>query len=127
MTEPSSDDQGVDAGSNQADSADSAASGVPSPNPEVAQLEAEIERRREDLAHTVDLLTAKLDVKTRTKERAVEVKQQATERVQHLRNRATDDQGKPTSTAISIAGGVALGVVALTALAVWRRRGSRRR
>jgi hypothetical protein len=64
------------------------------------QLEADIARQRDELADTVDALQAKLDVKTRAKQKAAELKE-----------RATTDTGRPRTEVI--AGGV--GVLALVA------------
>ncbi len=49
------------------------------------QIQADIEQQREELAQTVDALTAKLDVKAR-----------ARERVQTIRSAVTDERGRPT-------------------------------
>jgi len=101
--------------------------------PEVAALQADIERTREELAHTVDQLTAKFDVKTRVRDRAVETKDQVAAQVQSLReqatDRATDDDGKPTPVAMSIGGGVIAGLAAVLMVLLWRRSspGGRRR
>jgi Protein of unknown function (DUF3618) len=102
-------------------------------NPEVAALQADIERHREDLAQTVDQLTAKLDVKTRVRERASETKDRATAQVHSLRrqavDRTTDDDGKPTPAALGIGGGVVAGLAAVVLVYLWRRssQGGRRR
>ncbi len=61
------------------------------------QIEDEIELQRAQLAATVDQLTAKLDVK----------------------DRMTTDTGKPRPEVLAVAGSL---VVALVALAWWRRR-----
>ncbi len=61
------------------------------------QIEADIEAQREQLAATVDLLTDKLDVKSRM----------------------TTDSGKPRPAVIAVAGAA---VVATVALVWWRRR-----
>jgi hypothetical protein len=101
--------------------------------PEVAALQADIERTREELAQTVDQLTAKLDVKTRARARAVETRDRAVAQVQSLReraaDRATDEDGKPTPVAITIGGGVVAGLAAVVLVLMWRRssRGGRRR
>ncbi len=63
--------------------------------PTADQLEADLERQREELAATVDALQAKLDVKTRAKQKADDLKE-----------RATDDQGRPRPEVI--AAGVAV-------------------
>ena len=101
--------------------------------PEVAALQADIERTREELAQTVDQLTAKLDVKTRVRDRVEETRDRAVAQVQSLRaraaDRATDEDGKPTPVAMSIGGGVVAGLAAVVLVLMWRRssRGGRRR
>lgn len=90
-------------------------------NPEVAALQADIERTREQLAQTVDQLTAKLDVKTRVRDRAVETKERAASQVHSLREQATDEDGKPVPAAIAIASGVVAALAAVVLVAVWRR------
>jgi hypothetical protein len=72
-----------------------------------AELEADIEAQREQLAETVDQLTHKLDIKTQAKERAID-----------LKDRATTDTGRPRPELVS----VLVGVVALLGLAIWWRR-----
>ena len=74
-----------------------------------AVLAAEIAVTREQLAGTVDELTAKLDVKS-----------QARRKVAALRDSATTDTGKPRTEVLTAAGSlVAMAVVLL----LWRRRG----
>lgn len=89
----------------------------------VQAIEADIVRTRADLADTVDQLTAKLDVKTRTKERVHETGDQVARtvvgKVHALRDRATDDDGRPTRMALGAGGAVV--VVAVVTLVVWRR------
>ena len=75
-----------------------------------AEIEADIERTRDDLAETIDALASRLDVKTRAKDR-----------LRLVRDRATDDNGRPTPVTLAAAGGVVV-VVLLVAL---RRRGRR--
>jgi hypothetical protein len=88
-------------------------------------IEADIAHTRAELADTVDQLTAKLDVKTRTRQRLHQTSDQVTEtvvaRAHALRDRATDENGRPTRTTLSVGGGAALAVVAFVALALWRR------
>ena len=71
-------------------------------------IEADIERQREELADTVSALQERLDVKTRAKEKASE-----------LRDRATTDTGKPRPELAALAVAAVAGVVGLV---VWRRR-----
>lgn len=70
------------------------------------QIEADIERQREQLADTVTQLQSRLDVKTRAKQRASE-----------LRDRATTDSGRPRPEVI----GAAVATVAVVGLLLWRR------
>ncbi len=72
------------------------------------QIEADIARQREELAATVSQLEARLDVKTRARRKAAE-----------LKDRATTDSGQPRPELLAGAG---VAVAALVGLVVWRRR-----
>jgi C4-dicarboxylate-specific signal transduction histidine kinase len=63
------------------------------------ELERRIEQQREDLAHTVDALQAKLDVKAHAQHRAQEVRRHP-----------------------AWIGGAVVAIIAIGALVVWRRR-----
>jgi hypothetical protein len=63
------------------------------------ELERQIEQQREDLAHTVDALQAKLDVKARAQHKAQEIRRHP-----------------------AWIGGAVVAAVAIGALVVWRRR-----
>lgn len=69
------------------------------------QLEADIEAQRDELAHTVDQLTAKLDVRSRTRAKVADVKHRAT--------------GAPRPEVIAAAGSLLATVLVLV---VWRLR-----
>jgi hypothetical protein len=71
-------------------------------------IEADIERQREELADTVSALQERLDVKTRAKDKAAE-----------LKDRATTDTGKPRPEVAAVAAAAIVGVVGLV---VWRLR-----
>jgi hypothetical protein len=71
------------------------------------EIQADIERQREQLAQTVDQLGHKLDVKAQTKARVADVK-----------HRATTPDGKPRPEVLGTAAAVVLGVTLL----VWLRR-----
>lgn len=72
------------------------------------EIEADIVRQREQLAETVDQLSAKLDVKSQTQAKVAEVK-----------DRATTSEGKPRPEVLAAAGSLlAMAVV----LVMWRRR-----
>jgi len=71
------------------------------------EIQADIELQRQHLAGTIDALAAKLDVKSQAKNKAAEVK-----------DRATDDSGRPRPELV----GAVAAVVALTVAFVWWRR-----
>jgi hypothetical protein len=93
--------------------------GKQAPTPE--ELEKQIEGMRQDLAETVDALSAKLDVKTRARERVDQVRGRVTGQVGHLRDVATDDQGRPTPQTIAVAAAGAAVLLGVTVLLVGRR------
>ena len=95
--------------------------------PEVAELEADIARTREELAQTVDQLAAKLDVKTRIRNRVSETKDVATVQVRSMRDHLTGIDGKPAPTALSIGGGVVAAIAAVVLVRLWTRPSSTRR
>lgn len=72
------------------------------------QIEADIERQRDELAATVSELQARLDVKARTKVKASE-----------LRDRATTDRGRPRPEVAAAAATVV--VLLIGSAVVWRR------
>jgi hypothetical protein len=73
-------------------------------DPSVEQIEADIARTREELAQTVDQLAAKLDVKSR------------------VRDRVTSPDGKPTPAVTSVGAGVIAGLAAMVVIWLWGRR-----
>ena len=97
--------------------------------PEMAALQADIARTREELAHTVDQLAAKLDVKTRLRNRLTGAKGAAALRAQALRNRVVDADGRARPAALSVGAGVVAAVTAMLLVRLWvgrpRRRGRR--
>jgi uncharacterized protein DUF3618 len=70
-------------------------------------IQADIERQREQLATTVDQLTHKLDVKAQTRAKVDEV-----------RDRATTADGKPRPEVLGVAAAVVVGL----GLVIWLRR-----
>jgi MYXO-CTERM domain-containing protein len=75
-------------------------------DPEV--IRANIERTRENLAETVDALHAKLDMKTRAKDKVAQVK-----------DSATTDTGKPRP---EVLGATVAALLLVAGLVWWRRR-----
>jgi hypothetical protein len=89
--------------------------------PEMAELEADIASTREDLADTVDQLTAKLDVKTRIRKRATDARDAATVQVRSARQRLVDADGNPRPTPLGVGGGVLAAIAAVVLVKLWRR------
>jgi ElaB/YqjD/DUF883 family membrane-anchored ribosome-binding protein len=89
----------------------------PGPDAGIDDLEADIEQTRRDLAGTVDALSAKLDVKERTKQKAVDTKQAVAHKADELRHTARDNpQRSVPIAAVLLIGALAVGAV------IWRRR-----
>jgi F0F1-type ATP synthase membrane subunit b/b' len=93
------------------------------------ELEADIERQREQLATTVDQLTAKLDVKSQAQAKVADVKSQAKVKVADVKSQAkvkvveakesaTTDDGKPRPEVLAVAGAI----VGAALLFIWWRR-----
>jgi septal ring factor EnvC (AmiA/AmiB activator) len=101
--------------------------------PSVAELQADIERTREELGQTVDALSAKLDVKSRAKDRLAAAKAQLKGRVDATHAQASDlarkgraaattDEGKPMPAVLGGSAGAAVAVVAVVVAVVLVRR-----
>ena len=108
------------------------------------EIQAHIEQTRQDLAETVDALSAKADVKARAKDTAQATKERATEQVQVTKERAagqveaarvkvsdaaaqgkevvTDEDGSLRPVVPIAAAAVAVVVVGLVILSARRRR-----
>jgi hypothetical protein len=82
------------------------------------EIQADIEKQREQLAQTVDQLTHKLDVKAQTKAKVEDVKEQTRIRAAEVKDLSTTDDGKPRPEVL----GAAVAVVAGVVLLVWLRR-----
>ena len=90
----------------------------PGPEAEIDDLQTDIEQTRKELGETVEALSAKMDVKQRTKDKAAETKEAVLEKA-HTVQHATIDNGRAKVT-VPVAAAVVVGVAAL----VWflRRR-----
>jgi hypothetical protein len=77
----------------------------------IDEIEADIARTRDELADTIDELTARFDVKAR-----------ARNRIHDLRDRVTDEDGRPAPPVLGAAGVLATVVVLCAAVVIWRRR-----
>lgn len=96
------------------------------------ELQADIERTREQLGNTVDAVSEKLDVKAQTLHKMENLKQGGAAKVDAVRarggevatkarNAATDRQGKPRAGLLAGAA-LAAALLAVCAAVVWRRR-----
>ena len=83
-----------------------------------AEIEADIEQQREELAETLDALTAKLDVKSQAQAKVHDVRATTQLKVAETKDRVTTDDGKPRPEVLAVTAAVVVGVVAL----VWWRR-----
>jgi hypothetical protein len=89
----------------------------PGPDAGIDDIQADIERTRKELGETVGALSAKLDFKERTKQKAAESKERVVDTAQTVRHAATEDpRVKVPLIAALLIGVLAIGVV------VWRRR-----
>ena len=89
----------------------------PGPDAGVDDIQADIERTRKELGEAVGALSAKLDVKERTKQKATETKERIVDTAQTMGRVATHDRKvKMPLIAALVIGALAAGVV------VWRRR-----
>jgi Protein of unknown function (DUF3618) len=88
---------------------------------EVDALEADIARTRQDLAHTVDQLAAKLDFKSRIRNRVAETREAATAQAQTARTYLVGVDGKPRPAAMSVGGGILAALAAVVLVRLWMR------
>jgi hypothetical protein len=84
----------------------------PGPDAGVDDIQADIERTRTELGDTVGALSAKLDVKNRTKQKATETKERVVAKAQTVRHVATEDPKRTVPViAVLVIGALAVGVV----------------
>src|SRR5262245_60996220 len=89
----------------------------PGPDAGIDDIQADIERTRKELGDTVGALSAKLDVKERTKQKVAETKEHVVHSARTMRHVATEDQRvKVPLIAAFVVGALAAGIV------VWRKR-----
>lgn len=97
----------------------------------VSELESDLQHSREQLAETVDALTAKLDVKARAGEQLADTRDRARtalhdgaaatkQALAQGKDAVTDDDGKPTPQVSAVA--VAVVAALVLAVVLWRRR-----
>lgn len=93
---------------------------VDAPKPGVEELQHEVEETRAELAETVEALSAKLDVKSRARDKVAATKQQALDRVAQAKAGATDERGRPTPVTLAVTAAVCA-VLAGAVVVVWRQ------
>lgn len=91
----------------------------PGPDADIGEIQSDIEQTRKDLGETVEALTAKMDVKQRTKDKAAETKEAVVEKA-HAVQHATIDDGRAKVT-VPVATAIVVGTAALVWF-LWRRR-----
>ncbi len=92
----------------------------PGPDADIGDLHADIEQTRKELGQTVEALTAKMDVKQRTKGKAAETKEAVLDRAHAVQHAAIDD-GRAKVT-VPVAAAVVVGTAALVWIVLRRRR-----
>lgn len=83
----------------------------PGPDAGIDEIQTDIEKTRKELGETVQELSAKLDVKQRTKDKAAETKEAVVDKA-HAVQHATIDDGRAKVT-VPAAAAVIVGAVAL--------------
>jgi hypothetical protein len=95
------------------------ASPEPGPDAGIDELRTDIEQTRKDLGDTVGALSAKMDVKARTKEKAAETKDRVVDGAHAVQHKTLDD-GRAKLT-VPVAAVVVAGAATVIWL-LWRRR-----
>ena len=89
----------------------------PGPDAGIDDIQADIEDTRKELGETVEALSAKLDVKERTKEKVAETKDRVVEKAHTLQHAAAENPKRTVPVAsLVLIGALAVGIL------VWRRR-----
>jgi hypothetical protein len=91
----------------------------PGPDAGIDDIRTDIDQTRKELGETVEALTAKMDVKERTKEKAAETKERVLDRA-HAVQHATIDDGRAKLT-VPLAAVVVAGAVAVVWILLRRR------
>ena len=91
----------------------------PGPEADIDDIQTDIEQTRKDLGETVEALSAKMDVKQRTKDKAADTKEAVLDKA-HAVQHATIEDGRAKVT-VPLGAVAVVGVGALVWL-LWRRR-----
>lgn len=91
----------------------------PGPDADIDEIQTDIEQTRRELGETVEALTAKMDVKQRTKDKASETRDLVVDKA-HAVQHATIDDGRAKVT-VPVAAAIVAGTATLVWI-VWRRR-----
>jgi hypothetical protein len=84
----------------------------------IDDIQADIERTRKDLGETVGALSAKLDVKERTKQKATETKERVVDTAHTMGRVAAHDP----KVKVPLIAALVIGALAAVGIVVWRRR-----
>ena len=101
--------------------------GPDAPSPQIAELQADIERTRADLAQTVDKISARLDVRARLRHRVLDARDVAAQRLRVVRRRAGDVRTKASPGTIGIGSGILAAALAVVVVTWWRSNHESRR
>ncbi len=102
----------------------------PGPDADIDEIQSDIAETRKELGETVEALSAKMDVKQRTKDKAAETKERVADKAAETKDRVVDkahavqhatiDDGRAKVT-VPVAAAVVVGAVALIWLLRRRR------
>jgi hypothetical protein len=89
----------------------------PGPDADIDDIQADIEKTRDELGETVQAISGKLDVKAQAHQKVEDTKERVAERVDTIKHAATDNPKRTVPVAAVVA------VVAVAAgILIWRRR-----
>jgi hypothetical protein len=106
--------------------------GKPEPGPDASaeDIHVDIEATRDELGHTVEALTAKLDVKTQAKHKVDDTKELIAEKAESMRSKGSEVSSRVADAVTDDRGSVrpvvpaaAIGLIAfIVGVVIWRRR-----
>ena len=98
----------------------------PGPDAGIDDIQADIEHTRKELGETVEALSAKLDVKERTKQKAVDTKDRIAEKTHETKDRVVEATQRMRSGSsvkpVAPVAAIAVAAVVIVGVVIWTRR-----